>query len=150
MKSYSDVGSYIQKCGVMAPWEIEMLCFFFNKLILQFFSYACIFVAYLSHIGRKNRNSIIITENSRGKENYCYSVTTNSLPSRNWACCSIACKRSLSSAFSAESPVVSLWKKRTAVRRELYYLANSSQTKKSKNFIDMILLFLQRPITVQY
>lgn len=65
MKSYSDVGSYIQKYGVMALREIEMLSFFLNKLILEFFSFACIFAAYLSHIGRKNRNSIIITENSR-------------------------------------------------------------------------------------
>lgn len=33
------------------------------------------------------------------------------LPSRKWACCSMACKRSLSSVFSLLSPDVSLWKR---------------------------------------
>lgn len=36
---------------------------------------------------------------------------SSNIPSRSWACCSIACNLSLSSVFSVVRPVVSLYKK---------------------------------------
>ena len=56
------------------------------------------------------------------------------LPSRNWACCSMACNRSLSSVFSVVRPVVSLY---TAVKQMLEWISLSNvtqvQTHKSGN-----------------
>lgn len=42
------------------------------------------------------------------------------LPSRNWACCSMACSRSLSSVFSLLSPVVSLCKGKRSIDQEMF------------------------------
>lgn len=73
-----------------------------------------------------------------------WDVRAECSPSRSWACCSMACNLILSSAFSAESPVVSLCPEKQNVLKgysqlliqkyghdhKLWILVNSEQSKK--------------------